>query len=275
MKNIGLIGAESKHADFFGTLFNVDARFQGYRVNALWGGDAPDKVPELAGKLGIANICDSIEEVIDISDAVMVIQRRGSAHYKAAMLALQARKPVFVDKPFVSETRQAEALVDFSARIGVPIFGGSTLKYLPQIYQIKDVMAREKADTIMIRYPADPQSIYDGFWYYGSHLAELCVTLCGTEYSRVKAVKNGDGVIASVVYPNVKAVISSAPGHSGLHICLLGASVRHFEVDETECYYHGMAGFVNMLNTHQPPTDGRHFIASTELLADIVRSYNE
>lgn len=274
MYNIGLIGVESKHAVFFGEIINKNNRYEGYRIASLWGGDAPGRIPEMQNSLGIDIICDTYRELADRSDAVMVIQRRGSDHFLPAKTAIEIGKPVFVDKPFTSDPGEAQVLAELARTKRVPLTGGTTLKFLPEIIEIKELIAKENPDTVIIRYYADASSEYDGFNFYGSHLAELCVSICGEMFSEVKAVKNGDGILACVSYPAVKAVINSTPGFYGLEITLLGQKTRRFCIDETECYRRGMDAFINMLKSGVPPADYSHYTASVQLTADIIKSYN-
>lgn len=272
MYRIGLIGIQSKHAEFFGRILNIESRFPGYRFHALWGGDAPELIQAKAEALQIDRICSAYEELIDVSDAVMIITRRGSEHFTPARKVVEAGKPLFVDKPFTSDPGEARALIDLTRERNVPLFGGSTLRFLPGVSKIKTLLDTEKPDTVLIRYQADMDSEYDGPWYYGSHLAELCADLCGTGYSEVKVVRDEKGVVASVLYPHLKVVLNTSPGIPGLHISLLGKNIRHFHVDETDCYLYGVEKFVDMLRTKNPPTDYSHYIGATSLLADIIRS---
>jgi len=271
--NIGLIGVESKHAAFFGELINKRRLYEGYRISSVWGGDAAEKIPEIQKNFEIDYVCETYQEVIDRSDAVMVIQRRGSEHFMPAKIAIEAGKPVFADKPFTSNRAEADALADLAMKNNVPMMGGTTLKFLPQVMQTKQMAAKENTDTIMIRYYADANSLYDGFNFYGSHLAELCIWLCGEGYSEVKAVKNDNGVLASVLYAEIKAVINTSPEFYGLELILLGKTVRHFHIDEAECYKHGMDSFIRMLKSNTPPIDYSHYIASVRLTSEIIKSF--
>ena len=273
MYRIGLIGIESKHADFFGSIINLEKRFPGFGIHGLWGGDAPVLIPEKAERLQIGTVCATQEELIDMSDAVMIITRRGSEHFMPAKRAVLAGKPVFVDKPFTSDPGEARALVSLARENKVPLFGGSTLRFLPPVAEVKSLVDAGRADTVFIRYQADIDSDYDGPWYYGSHLAELCAAICGNRYGTLKALRDAKGMAAVVPYPHVKALLNTSPGHPGLHISVLGEDVRHFTVDETDCYLYGMEHFVEMLKTKNPPTDYAHYTGAVSLLADIIRSY--
>lgn len=271
--HIGLVGIQSKHAEFFGRILNIENRFPGFRIHMLWGGDAPELISAISKEFHIDRIYSTQEELIERSDAVMIITRRGSEHFRPTKLAIEAGKPLFVDKPFTSDPEEARALVSLAREKNVPLFGGSTLRFLPGVAEIKALMETNKPDTVLIRYQADMDSEYDGPWYYGSHLAELCTAICGVGYDEVKAVRDREGVVASVLYPHVKAVLNTSPGHPGLHISLLGRDVRHFHVDETNCYLYGMERFAEMLTTKNPPTDYDHYTGATSLLADIIGAY--
>ena len=92
----------------------------------------------------------------------MVLQRRGSQHYDPAMKTVMRGKPIFIDKPFTSDLYQATKVIELAKEKNVPVLGGSTLKLLPKIQEITNLIKEKEPDTVIIRYQADERSIYDG-----------------------------------------------------------------------------------------------------------------
>lgn len=274
MYNIGIIGIESKHADYFGDLFNIQKVFNGYSISAMWCGDDESKSKELSEKINVYNTSDCVEQLIDAVDAVMVLHRRGSQHYDPAMKTIMKGKPIFIDKPFTSDLSQATKVIQLAKEKNVPVLGGSTLKFLPEVYEIKKHIIEEEPDTVIIRYQADERSIYDGLRFYGSHLVELCLSMFGLRYTLVKAAKNDSGMTATVVYPNSKVILNTTSEFLGLHIITIGNRVTHYSIDEKDCYRYGMKQFVKMLQTNKPPIDYDYYIASVKLMEQIIESLN-
>lgn len=274
MYNIGIVGIESKHANYFGDIFNVQELFDGYRISAMWCGDDESKSKELSEKINVYNTFDSVEQLIDTVDAVMVLHRRGSQHYDPAMKTIMKGKPIFIDKPFTSDLSQAIHLIELAKKKSVPMLGGSTLKFLPEVYDIKKRIIEEEPDTVIFRYQADERSIYGGLRFYGSHLVELCLSMFGLHYTQVKVAKNNRGIAATIVYPNSKVILNTTSEYLGLNIITIGKKVTHYSIDEKDCYKYGMKAFAKMLQTHKPPIDYDYYIASVKLMEQIIESIN-
>ena len=128
---------------------------------------------------------------------------------------------------------------------------------------------------MLIRYQADERSIYEGLWFYGSHVSELCLALAGLDYSQVKAVRNNQGIVATVEYANKKVIINTSAQHTGLHIVTMSKKVNHYSIDEKDCYRHGIQAFVNMLQTKKPPISYDFYIQSVKLMDGIIKSLNQ
>jgi len=45
VKKLGILGCQSKHAEFFGSLFNTEKAFPGYQVHYLFGDNEPERLP--------------------------------------------------------------------------------------------------------------------------------------------------------------------------------------------------------------------------------------
>jgi len=267
---LGFLGVQSKHAEYFGNLINREHIFEGVAVSALWGGDAPERIDSVLNELCIDRVLKTPSELIDDVDAVLILLRDGNEHAKYAVDALTAGKPVFVDKPFAVKPEDAHIMVDTARKLDTPLLGGSTLKYLPAIAEIKEYIAKDDVTHVSIRYGADVSSPFGGYYFYGSHIAEICTVLCGRDFLNTKVVKRQNDVCAIVEYPKLLAMLHSSPHAKGLDISVFGSKVRHFSVDESACYRIGMEMFVNMLKTGTPQSDYEDLICSVELLNNIL-----
>src|SRR4051812_42402674 len=98
---LGLVGVDGSHAEDFLRHFNAEQRHNPLRVTALWGGD-DERMRALAGQSPEARPMDSLAALLAEVDAVIVGHRHGGLHRAYAIAAIDARRPVFVDKPLAN-----------------------------------------------------------------------------------------------------------------------------------------------------------------------------
>jgi len=258
--NIGIIGAENSHSRHF---------CKAIEISYIYGADDPAECARLCGEFGLAR-CGSEAELIAKSDAVVVTYRKGSLHYEPVMAAIRAGKPVFNDKPFACDLQQAQEICDLARETGVPLTGGTSLKGLPELPAIREGIG--PGSSVVISFAADPGSEYDGYWFYGIHAAELCVLLCGQNFSSVQAFSNRGVVISHVNYPDRQCVLVTAPQSGDLKISVTNDSI-------TTCYELAMnyqdvgpIEFLAMAQTGQPPRDYAHYTKAVELVGRIVET---
>jgi len=266
---IGLIGAENSHAAHFLETINRQQRYGGVSIKHIYGGDDPEKSCKLAGEFDLQN-CGSEEEVIENSDAVVVTYRKGSLHHDAVMKALRAGKSVFNDKPFATKTGDAREIADYARGGNLLLCGGSNIKSLEGVASAAQKI--EPGDTVVISFAADPDSEYDGYFFYGIHSVETCLTLFGLDYRSVSSTRDGGTVVSIVSYPKNKCVIMTSPGLLRLDITVYGNDKTvHYPVS-LEYESVGPDEFVQMLLSNKPPRDYEFYAKAVELTNDIIRS---
>ena len=109
----------------------------------------------------------------------------------------------------IRDRAEAQKIVDTARETGTPFCGGSTLKNLPVIEEIRSAIV--PGCTVSIDYNADPESPFGGFYFYGAHAAELCLILCGENYSEVHARRAGQEIVTDVTYPDRQCVLITSP----------------------------------------------------------------
>ena len=255
---IGLIGAQNSHARHF---------CKAIKISYIYGADDPAECARLCGEFGLEE-CASEEEVIAKSDAVVVTYRKGSEHYAPVMKAIRAGKPVFNDKPFAANLREAEEIAALARELDVPLTGGTNLKGLPELPAIKESIVPGSA--VVISFAADPASEYDGYWFYGIHAAELCVQLCGEGFTQVRAFENRGVVVSHVNYPDRLCVLVTAPQSGELKISVTngGGTVCH----EIPLHYQdvGPGEFLEMARTGVAPRAYSHYTRAVELVDRVI-----
>lgn len=208
MFRIGILGTENSHAMAFAEIFNgikpeyKDA-FADIRVVAV-GGHYPESSRDVAEKCGVERIVDRPEDMIGLVDAVMVTARDGKYHADFARPLIAAGLPAFIDKPFTRDPQEAVSLARLAKEKGVPLIGGSSLKLTPDTLRLQ-TLVRERRDQVCsgdVTAPVSLQNDYGDFWFYSSHLAEICLTAFGPQVQWVSASRTERGVTAVVHYPD-------------------------------------------------------------------------
>ena len=267
--NIGLIGAENSHTINFCKAINSEKRYPGYTITHVYGADSPAACAKLIENYGLAE-CASEEEIIGLCDALVVTYRRGSQHYPAVMKTLAAGKPVFNDKPFTTDVGQAKEIADYAAEHNILLCGGSTVKSLPGLDAFAEKIKPGAAVTVSYR--ADPDSEYDGFWFYGIHSVEACVKLLGFDYKSVSACRSGGSVIASINYGDVKCVVVTTTDAEGPYVSVMnGDASETIKIPDTD-EPTAPNEFIEMLKTGKPPLDYSFYVGATKLAAEIIEA---
>ncbi|MEA4893719.1 MAG: Gfo/Idh/MocA family oxidoreductase [Oscillospiraceae bacterium] len=272
MKRIGFIGAQSMHAVYFGAVLSAGVPGLDSASGHLWAPDTPHLVlPRLAAG-EMADSCSTMDELLNVSDAVMILLRDGSTHRKMAESCLKRGKAVFVDKPFAGTSKDAAAILACAKSCNVPVMGGSTLCWLPEVAQVAN-MARQ-AKEITISFTADTDSPYGGWRYYGSHLTDLCAAIAGHDPIGLEVKQYGRCVEALVHYKDLLVRLSSSPEQKDLVFTVLGddGSISETQVSDYErCYRLGMERFSLMLRDGVSVHPER-LLFSTRLLDDITKT---
>ena len=269
---IGMIGAQNSHAAHFLNAINSEKLYEGVRAGYIYGGDDPETSARLAALHDLEN-CPDEETLISKSDAVVITYRKGSLHCNAAMKALRAGKPAFIDKPFTTDADDAKKIVDYASENGLLICGGSNLKGISGIADVSGKI--EPGDTVAISYSADPASEYDGYFFYGIHTVELCLSIFGLDYKSVSAVKNGGTVVSTVTYPENTCVIVTSPDFQTFDIAdvvVYGKKVTTHYPLALDYQNVGSNEFIDMVKTGKPPREYSFYETSIKLINEIVQS---
>lgn len=235
--HIGVIGIRSKHLNFFRTALSRCYPGGEHTITHICGFDAPELIsnyPDLVH-------CHDPRALIDAADAVIIALREGYQHAALAVMAMKAGKPVFVDKPFTCTAEDALWIQQTALRTGVPCTGGSTLCYTKEVQQLKNKLPH--CTEYSLSYQADPFSPFGGWYFYGSHLTDLCTCLLGTQWEKVTAAIDGDTITARVQYPDFSVTLRTSPEPQD--ICFFGD--KTYSLDDVHCYEAGMKHFCELI----------------------------
>ena len=192
--SIGIIGLDTSHSIAFTKALNVEApeKYKGFKVVAAYPQGSADiesstkRIPgytEEVKKMGV-EIVDSIETLLKKVDFVLLETNDGRPHLEQGIKVMKAGKPLFIDKPVAGNLTDAIALYEISAKLKVPFFSSSSLRYMESAQdaasgKIGKILGADcfSPATLEITHP-------DLFWY-GIHGVETLYTVMGTGCKQV------------------------------------------------------------------------------------------
>jgi hypothetical protein len=206
---IGIIGCDTSHVvAFTETLNNPEAKghVPGGKVVAAYKGgsaDIPSSIEHIEGysktlreKYGV-KIYDSIEEMCKDVDAVLLESVDGRPHLKQVKPVLQARKPVFIDKPMAASLQDVVEIFRLAKEAKVPVFSSSGLRFA------RDTQAVRNGSIGKVSYaetygPCEREPHHPDLFWYGVHGVESLFTILGTGCETVQRQTTADGKIEVV-----------------------------------------------------------------------------
>ena len=100
-----------------------------------------EKAKEFAGRWNIPKAYGSYEDMVKDNDVDLVyIATPHSHHFPHAMLALNAGKPVLVEKAFTANAAEAEELIETARSKGLFITEAIWTRYMPLSHKVKEIM---------------------------------------------------------------------------------------------------------------------------------------
>ena len=154
---IGMIGLDTSHVTAFTeTINNPEAKghVPGAKVVAGFKGGSPDIessasrvdgfTETLKEKYGVT-IYDTIEELCDNVDAVMIEAVDGRPHLEQARKVIAANKILYIDKPLAGSLKDAFEIYRLAEEAKVPVFSSSSLRFAPSTMAVRGWFDRESA----------------------------------------------------------------------------------------------------------------------------------
>ena len=196
---IGMIGLDTSHAPAFTKIFNDPEAAEdvaGFRITHAYPHGSRDiessssRIPkytqEMQG-LGV-EITESIEELLEKVDFVLLETNDGRLHLEQAKLVFEAGKAVFIDKPIAASLEDAVEIFELSNKHEVPMFSASSLRFGPATQEVAKGSTIGKvlgADTYS---PAKLEPTHPDLFWYGVHGVESLFTVMGTGCKQVRRI---------------------------------------------------------------------------------------
>src|SRR5204863_4647289 len=180
---VGIIGCDTSHVPEFTEILNnpqAKAHVSGAKVVAAFKGGSKDiesswsrverYTKALTEKHGV-RIYDTIEEMCQNVDAVLLESVDGRPHLEQARPVITAKKPLYIDKPMAGSLHDVIEIFRLAKKARVPIFSSSSLRYG------KDTQEAAKGSLGKISYaetycPCEREPHHPDLFWYGVHGVE-------------------------------------------------------------------------------------------------------
>ena len=200
---LGLIGLDTSHVIAFTKLLNDPKdkdHVPGAKVVAAFKGGSKDiessssrvegYTKQLQDNYGV-KIVESIEELCQQVDAVLLESVDGRPHLEQARPVIKAGKPLFIDKPVAGSLRDAIEIYRLARASKVPVFSASPYRFYDSLVDLKKVDVGEIRSVISYG-PAHTEPHHPDFFWYGVHPAEALFTIMGTGCETVVRTATAD-----------------------------------------------------------------------------------
>jgi hypothetical protein len=193
---VGMIGLDTSHVTAYLGILNdpqnkdhvpgakIVAGFKGGSDDVESSRSRVDGYTKTAQEKYGVKIYDSIEELAQNVDAILILSVDGRPHLDQFRRTLAAKKPVFIDKPLAGSLKDAVEIARLAREAKVPVFSSSSLRYAP------DSPARkiEKGTQVFSAFsfgPAELEPHHPDMYWYGIHATEALYTVLGTGCEKV------------------------------------------------------------------------------------------
>ncbi len=261
MPNIGIIGAENSHTVAIAKTINIDKLVSGFSVTHVWG-ETPGDAKDAQERGLIPNIVQEPEDLIGQVDAAIVDHRHPKYHLPAVRPLLEAKIPLFVDKPFCYRLDEGKEFLARARELDVPVCSFSVLPKQASFAQLQeDVRELGRIISVVSTGPCDIDSEYGGVFFYGIHQVDMVVRLLDQDIAHVQ-LNRGKQNHTATLYSASGAISTMnlvGEGRVGFHVSVIGEKGRADRVisyDENT-YLTGVLDFCRMFSTGETDeTDG-------------------
>ena len=277
MLKIGMVGAENSHTAAITKVLNVEKRVRGVRAACVWGETLA--FARQAAEVGrIPQIVRTPEEMVGMVDAAVVDHRHGAFHLPAVKALLEARIPLFIDKPFCYRAAEGRRFLARARELGVPVCSFSTLPKQVSFGEFrKGMRALGKITAVVSTGPCDIRSKWGGGFFYGIHQVDMILRLLGYDVAHARVNKGtGQNHTATFSYRGgaVATMNLIGEGRPAFHLTAIGENGRldsEISMDESS-YLTVIRDFVRMFKTGKTPETEETMLGPVAVLEALEKS---
>ncbi|MEW6751705.1 MAG: Gfo/Idh/MocA family oxidoreductase [Candidatus Latescibacterota bacterium] len=275
--DIGIVGAENSHTIAIARLLNVEKRVRGLRVTHVWG-ETTALARQAAEAGGIPHIAASPVDMVGQVQAAVVDHRHAREHLPAAAPLLEARLPLFIDKPFCYRAREGRRFLARAAELGVPVCSFSTLPKQAAFLELER-QARQLGPlhAVVATGPCDIRSRWGGIFFYGVHQVDMVLRLLGYNLAQAQVVRGAGRNHVAVLTFRSGAVATLNLIHGGrpaFHLSVVGEKGRldqEIHSDESP-FLKGVQEFSRMFRTGRTPETAQSMLGPVAVLEALEKS---
>ena len=230
---IGLVDLDTSHPGSWVPLL----RELGHQVVGVYDGGTvwqTDYAARFVAEHAIPLVFKSLAEMADAVDVAIIHSCNWDLHVPRAEPFLRAGKGVFLDKPLVGNVRDAQLLLDWSAR-GYRVFGGSCLRWTREVFEYLEqpIVERGRVHTALVGCGVDD-------FNYGIHAFALLCSIMGSGAESVRYLGTATQKLIQVNWGDRKIGVLSIGAQSGYlpfyATIVSDQSVRYLEIDVRPAY---------------------------------------
>ena len=186
---LGMIGLDTSHVIAFTQIINNPKNNYGCKVVAGYPGGSPDMpasadrvekfTNQLRDKFGV-EIVDTIEQLCEKVDGVLLESVDGRPHLKQARPVIAASKPLFVDKPVAASLPDVIEIFRLAKENNVPCWSSSAYRYGRGIVGIEDNADLGEVKSCDVFGSSSWAEHHPDLYLYGIHPVTALYAVMGT-----------------------------------------------------------------------------------------------
>lgn len=205
---LGCLGTDSSHLIEFSRRINAmsDAGRTRCRVTSFWTDGRHDMPAADVAKWESATLqlgakrADSMDELLDSVDGVLVLAVNGHRHFDLAMPCLKRGLPTYIDKPLTCNLDQANKLLTAARESGARCYSASSLRFASEVTEMPRETLGELVAIDAIG-PGELNPSMEGLFFYGVHTIEMVDALFGKPgVAQVRATTSQDRDLVDLEY---------------------------------------------------------------------------
>lgn len=269
--NLGAIGIDSSHLPEFSRRIKEmhDAGSTRCRVTRFWtdgrhdwpNADDVAKWKRTTEALG-ATQADSLEQMLDEVDGVLVLAVNGNRHLELATPSLERGLPTYVDKPLTCSGDEARRLLAIARKGDARCYSASSLRFITEL----ESLPREALGEIVAIDAVGPGELnpsMPGLYHYGVHTIEMVDAIWGPGVQRVSAIETEDRHLVDLDYHDGRyaRLRLERKGAYDFAATVHGTKLTHqFKVDFGPVYTRLVQGMVRFFEGGPAPVDLRDIV---------------
>ena len=195
-------------------------------------------------------LVDSIDELLEKVDVVMILSIDGRPHLEQAKPVIEAGKPVFIYKPVAASLSDAIKIYRLAERHRVPCFASSSMRFAPGTQAVRNDPKVGSIQGCSVHSPCELEPHHPDLFWYGIHGVEALFTIMGPGCKTVTRVQTSDTEVAVGTWAGGR--IGTYRGHRTYGATVFGSKAI-VEAGRFEGYEPLLVEIVKFFRTGKPP----------------------